>query len=126
MRMRRTASGLPSVPGAASPALWYRSHPLLFGADSLDPLPFCPIEPLACWAANYSFSSPVTWPSDCALPFLGMCLVIPAEETAKIFGFAQFISAFSLLLLIYTLAGVRYDFRIATAPIPLRRITFYV
>lgn len=55
-----------------------------------------------------------------------MCLVIPAEETAKIFGFAQFISAFSLLLLIYTLAGVRYDFRIATAPIPLRRITFYV
>jgi hypothetical protein len=47
-------------------------------------------------------------------------------DTPKIFGFAEFISALALLVIIYTLVDVRYRFRIAIAPSPLYPLTFAV
>lgn len=43
---------------------------------------------------------------------------------ASIFGFAEYISALALLVIVYTIADVRYQFRIAVAPIPLFKLTF--
>ncbi|MFN0106702.1 MAG: hypothetical protein ACKV2U_31985 [Bryobacteraceae bacterium] len=62
----------------------------------------------------------------CDRSFLGMCLVVPPEQGVGIFGFAEFVQAFALLALIYTLSGVRYRFRIGIAPIPIWKITFWL
>jgi hypothetical protein len=43
---------------------------------------------------------------------------------ASIFGFAEYISALALLVIVYTIADVRYQFRIAVAPIPLFNSTY--
>lgn len=56
-----------------------------------------------------------------------MCFVPPAKsDVPRIFGFAEFISALALLVITYTLADVRYRFRLAIAPAPLYRLTFGV
>jgi len=44
----------------------------------------------------------------------------------KIFGFAEFVQAFALLVLVYTMSDVRYRFRAATAPISIWAITFWL
>lgn len=41
------------------------------------------------------------------------------------FGFGEFLAALALLVLVYTASDQRYRFRIATAPIPLRALTFW-
>ena len=55
------------------------------------------------------------------------CL-IPASTGGdqKIFGFAEYISALTLLVLIYTLTDVRHKFRLAIAPLPLYKLSFVV
>jgi hypothetical protein len=48
---------------------------------------------------------------------LDVCLVHPEADTeASIFRFADFIVSFALLVIVYTVADVRYRFRLATAP----------
>jgi hypothetical protein len=42
----------------------------------------------------------------------------------SIFGYAEFISALALLVIVYTIADIRYHFRIAIAPIPLFKLTY--
>jgi hypothetical protein len=86
----------------------------------------CRVEPLSCWALHYTFPDTAALHSGCQHPFLWMCLVIPQEQPGGIFGFAQFISAFALLVLIYTISDVRYRFRAATAPLPLWIITYWL
>ena len=46
------------------------------------------------------------------------------EGLDPIFGFAQFISALALLVIVFTISGIRYRFRISIAPIPLFPLTF--
>ena len=46
-----------------------------------------------------------------------MCLVVPPKDNVNIFGFAEFVQAFALLVLIFTVSDVRYRFRLYTAPI---------
>ncbi|HAU0239642.1 TPA: hypothetical protein ACT9MC_001126 [Legionella pneumophila] len=48
-----------------------------------------------------------------------------AESKGSIFGFAEFISALALLVIVYTVTDIRYKFRVSVAPIPLFRITYY-
>ncbi|HAT1976813.1 hypothetical protein SCZ71_15310 [Legionella pneumophila serogroup 1] len=48
-----------------------------------------------------------------------------AESKDSIFGFAEFISALALLVIVYTVTDIRYKFRVSVAPIPLFRITYY-
>lgn len=50
--------------------------------------------------------------------------MIPPEQSGGIFGFTEFVTAFALLVLIYTMSEVQYRFRVATAPLPLWRITY--
>jgi hypothetical protein len=44
----------------------------------------------------------------------------------KIFGFSEFLAGLALMVLAWTIADVRYRFRIQTAPIPLVGVTFAV
>jgi hypothetical protein len=59
----------------------------------------------------------------CAQYVFGFCLV-PVSGAASLFGFKDFIAALALLIIIYTVADIRYRFRVAVAPIPLFRITY--
>src|ERR1700720_3667494 len=62
---------------------------------------------------------------ECFRRFLGLCFVVPPESKGGIFGFAEFVQAFALLVLIFTVSGVRYQFRVATAPIRLWLLTYW-
>jgi hypothetical protein len=62
---------------------------------------------------------------ECYRRLLGLCLIIPPESKGGIFGFAEFVQAFALLVLIFTVSGVRYQFRVATAPIRLWLLTYW-
>ncbi len=62
---------------------------------------------------------------ECVYTFLGACFVNPPDNPrASIFGFAEFVSALTLLVIVYTISNFRYHFRIAVAPIPLFFSTF--
>ena len=53
----------------------------------------------------------------CFRKLLGLCFVVPTDSNkGGIFGFAEFVQAFALLVLIFTVSGVRYQFRVDTAP----------
>lgn len=46
---------------------------------------------------------------------------VPLETSApKFFGFAEFLAGLALMVLAWTIADVRYRFRIRSAPIPLK------
>ena len=63
---------------------------------------------------------------ECFRSFLGLCFVVPPDSNkGGIFGFAEFVQAFALLVLIFTVSGVRYQFRVATAPIRLWLLTYW-
>lgn len=52
---------------------------------------------------------------------------IPLDAAApKFFGFSEFLSGLALMVLAWTIADVRYRFRVRAAPIPLQGITFGV
>ncbi len=46
--------------------------------------------------------------------------------TPRIFGFAEFIAALALLVIVYTIIDPRYRFRTSIAPVPIVRLTFFV
>lgn len=50
----------------------------------------------------------------------------PLLSTEKFFGFSEFLTGLALMVLAWTIADVRYRFRVNTAPIPLLGITFSV
>jgi hypothetical protein len=90
----------------------------------LDTQTLCLIEPLSCWALNFPLLE-TTNSLVCAHPFAGMCLVVPDMQESKIFGFAEFITAFALLVLVYTASDARSKFRAAIAPFRLQSAIFY-
>jgi hypothetical protein len=50
---------------------------------------------------------------------------VPLETSApKFFGFSEFLAGLALMVLAWTIADVRYRFRIRSAPIPLPALTF--
>ncbi len=62
----------------------------------------------------------------CEKVLLGICLTSPSlNETAGIFGFAESVTAFALLILVYNATDPLYRFRISVAPLPVFRITFW-
>jgi hypothetical protein len=46
------------------------------------------------------------------------------HSSATIFNFSTFVSALALLLIVYTLAGVRYQFRVKVTRVPILGITY--
>ncbi len=58
---------------------------------------------------------------------IGKLCFVPLDPTSPhLFTFSDFLAGFALVVLTWTIADVRYRFRVATAPIPLLRITFAV
>ena len=55
----------------------------------------------------------------------GFIRFIPLDANApKFFGFSEFLAALALMVLAWTIADVRYRFRLMTTPLPLEKITF--
>ena len=48
------------------------------------------------------------------------------SSAVKFFGFSEFISGLALLILAWTITDIRYKFRIATAAIPIEKISFII
>ncbi|MFL9828599.1 hypothetical protein [Rhodoplanes sp. SY1] len=71
-------------------------------------------------------NSPVTHESlpGCVSVIIGICFVKTSGDAA-IFGFAEFVQAFALLILVYTISDSRYRFRIESAPLPIFKMTFW-
>jgi hypothetical protein len=93
------------------------------GTDSLDTDFTCIIEPLAC---AWQIPPEVLSQARSVCDVLNLCLVPAVPPSNKIFGFAEFVQAFALLVLVYTMSDVRYRFRAATAPVPVWGITFWL
>lgn len=55
-----------------------------------------------------------------------ICFVAVDPTSPKFFGFSEFLASLALMVLVWTTTDVRYRFRIATAPVPLYRLTFGV
>ena len=58
--------------------------------------------------------------------YIGVCFFPLDGSGQKFFGFSEFLAGLALMVLAWTIADVRYRFRVQTAPIPLRGITFAV
>ena len=59
--------------------------------------------------------------------FFGFIRFIPLDADApKFFGFSEFLAALALMVLAWTIADVRYRFRIMTTPLPLQKLSFAV
>lgn len=57
---------------------------------------------------------------------LGICFFPLDSSGQKFFGFSEFLASLALMVLAWTIADVRYRFRLRSAPIPLQGITFSV
>jgi hypothetical protein len=58
--------------------------------------------------------------------FVGVCFIPLDGSGQKFFGFSEFLAGLALMVLAWTIADVRYRFRVRTAPMPLMGITFSV
>jgi len=58
--------------------------------------------------------------------FMYICFVPLDSDGQKFFGFSEFLAGLALMVLAWTIADVRYRFRVRTAPIPLLGLTFSV
>lgn len=56
--------------------------------------------------------------------FREICFHQLSASDPKLFGFAEFLTGLALMVVVWTIADVRYRFRIAIAPLPLLRGTF--
>jgi hypothetical protein len=108
--MKRISDGRIFVIGLLAFAAWLYVVLPLYYLSWLSMAAKPPITPLA---------------QECFRRLFGMCFVIPPESKGGIFGFAEFVQAFALLVLIFTVSGVRYQFRVATAPIRLWLLTYW-
>lgn len=58
--------------------------------------------------------------------FWGICFIQVDSSGQKFFGFSEFLAGLALMVLAWTIADIRYRFRVRVAPIPLQGITFSV
>lgn len=56
----------------------------------------------------------------------GICFAKLDASSPELFGFSEFLAGLALMILAWTIADVRYRFRVRTAPVPLQSITFSV
>lgn len=62
-------------------------------------------------------------PSHC---FVGVCFVRLDSTGPVFFGFEEYLGGLALMVLAWTIADIRYRFRVRTAPLPLRGLSFGV
>lgn len=58
--------------------------------------------------------------------FMSVCFIPLDGSGQKFFGFSEFLAGLALMVLAWTIADVRYRFRVRTAPIPMLGITYSV
>ena len=58
--------------------------------------------------------------------FKGICFFALDPNTPKIFSFAELLSGMAIMILAWTIADVRYRFRINSAPFPIHKVSFWV
>ncbi|MGN6730277.1 MAG: hypothetical protein ACTHJG_10645 [Rhodanobacteraceae bacterium] len=58
--------------------------------------------------------------------FARLCFAPLDPNGPRLFGFSEFLTGLALMILAWTIADVRYRFRVQAAPIPLRVVTFAV
>ncbi len=58
--------------------------------------------------------------------FMGVCFIPLDAKEQKLFGFPELLAGLALVVLAWTIADIRYRFRIRVAPIPLQGLTFSV
>lgn len=58
--------------------------------------------------------------------FSFLCFVPLDASAPKFFGFSEFLASLALMVLAWTIADVRYRFRVRTAPLPLQGLTFFL
>lgn len=59
--------------------------------------------------------------------FFGFVHFVPLSgNSQKFFGFSEFLAGLALMVLAWTIADVRYRFRVRTTPLPLQGVTFAV
>ncbi|MFL9895920.1 hypothetical protein [Paraburkholderia sp. RL17-381-BIF-C] len=58
------------------------------------------------------------------LCYWSICFVPLRAQDPKFFGFSEFLAALALMVLAWTIADVRYRFRVKTAPLPLQGGTY--
>lgn len=59
--------------------------------------------------------------------YFGFVRFVPlSANSPKFFGFSEFIAGLALMVLAWTIADVRYRFRVRTTPLPMQGITFSV
>lgn len=59
--------------------------------------------------------------------FFGLVHFFPLSgNSPKFFGFSEFLAGLALMVLAWTIADVRYRFRVRTTPLPLQGVTFAV
>lgn len=56
--------------------------------------------------------------------FIDVCFISLDGNEQRFFGFSEFLAGLALMVLAWTIADIRYRFRVRTAPIPLIGITF--
>jgi hypothetical protein len=51
---------------------------------------------------------------------------VPIKATETVFfGFSEFLTAFALLIIVWTTVDEKYNFRVKTAPLPLKGLSFF-
>lgn len=62
----------------------------------------------------------------CIYELWQLCFIEPSSlsSSLSVFGFAEFVAALALLVIVYTFSDTRYKFRVSVAPLPLFTITY--
>lgn len=55
-----------------------------------------------------------------------VCFIPLPANVPTIFGFSEFLTGLALMVVAWTIADVRYRFRVRTAPLPIERLSFWV
>ncbi|WP_196094325.1 hypothetical protein, partial [Acinetobacter baumannii] len=58
--------------------------------------------------------------------FYKICFSPLSVNDPKFFGFSEFLAGLALMILAWTIADIRYRFRVQVAPLPLKMITFSI
>ena len=88
----------------------------------------CPTHVKTTSTCAFSYDCLMLWRAHMPDPYcIGKLCLVPLDPASpRVFTFPDFLAGFAVVVLAWTIADVRYRFRVATAPVPLFRITFAV
>src|SRR5579871_5483355 len=66
-----------------------------------------------------------TLTSPCVDHWMKICFARPPALPVSVFNFAVFLTALTLMAIVFTITEVSFRFRVATAPIPLVKLSYW-